>query len=60
LPVWIARLMAGEHMVALMTRACAASNAKVKKELNWRPAHSSWREEFAPLARNSLAQKSAA
>ena len=46
LPVWIARLMAGEHMVALMTRACAASNAKVKKELDWQPAHSSWREDL--------------
>jgi 2-alkyl-3-oxoalkanoate reductase len=59
LPVWIARFMAGEHMVALMTRVCAASNAKAKKELDWRPAHQ-WREEFAVLAANSLAQKSAA
>ncbi len=52
-PAWIARLLAGEHMVAMMTQVRAGSNAKARKELDWQPAHPSWREGFAEVARAS-------
>jgi 2-alkyl-3-oxoalkanoate reductase len=45
-PAWLARLLAGEHAVVLMTEVRGASNAKVKRELGWRPAHPSWRQGF--------------
>ncbi|HET9292339.1 MAG TPA: NAD(P)-dependent oxidoreductase [Actinomycetes bacterium] len=46
LPTWAARLLAGEHTVALMTEVRGASNAKAKRKLGWRPAYPSWREGF--------------
>src|SRR5205085_1546986 len=46
-PAWIGRIVAGEHMVAMMTQVRAGSNAKAKRELGWHPAHSSWRFGFA-------------
>jgi nucleoside-diphosphate-sugar epimerase len=45
-PAWVARLLAGEHAVVLMTEARGASNAKARRELGWRPAHPSWRQGF--------------
>lgn len=60
LPAWIARLVAGEHMVAMMTQVRAGSNAKAKRDLDWQPATPSWRDGFAIIARQSLMQKSAA
>jgi nucleoside-diphosphate-sugar epimerase len=60
LPAWIARLMAGEHMVAMMTQVRAGSNAKATRELGWRPAHPSWRQGFAEIARQPQQQRSAA
>jgi nucleoside-diphosphate-sugar epimerase len=44
---FIGRLFAGEYGVVIMTEIRGASNAKAKRELGWRPAHSSWREGFA-------------
>jgi nucleoside-diphosphate-sugar epimerase len=49
-PVWLARLIAGDHVVTLMTQARAGSNAKAKKELGWRPSYCSWREGFTEVA----------
>jgi nucleoside-diphosphate-sugar epimerase len=46
LPVWVARLAAGEHVVVLMTEARGAANAKARRELGWRPAYPSWRQGF--------------
>ncbi|MGA9371638.1 MAG: NAD(P)-dependent oxidoreductase [Solirubrobacterales bacterium] len=46
-PRFVGRLFAGDFGVALMTEARGASNLKAKRELDWRPAHSSWREGFA-------------
>jgi nucleoside-diphosphate-sugar epimerase len=46
LPIWVARLVAGEHGVVLMTEARGAANAKAKRELGWRPAYPSWRQGF--------------
>jgi hypothetical protein len=60
LPAWIARLVAGEHIVLMMTQVRGGSNAKAKGELDWRPAHRSWREGFAESLPQAVAQKSAA
>jgi nucleoside-diphosphate-sugar epimerase len=51
LPAWLARLAAGEHLVVMMTRARAGSNAKARRDLGWRPAHPSWRQGFAEVVR---------
>ena len=59
-PAWIARLLAGEHMVVMMTQVRAGSNAKARNELGWQPAHPSWRDGFAEVARASAEQRSAA
>jgi 2-alkyl-3-oxoalkanoate reductase len=45
-PRWLARLLAGEAGVALMTEARGASNAKAKRELGWRLRYPSWQEGF--------------
>jgi nucleoside-diphosphate-sugar epimerase len=49
LPAWIARLVAGAHLVAMMTQARAGSNQKAKRVLGWQPAHPSWRQGFAEV-----------
>jgi len=59
-PAWIARLLAGEHMVVMMTQVRGGSNAKAKNELGWQPAHPSWRDGFAEVARASAERRSAA
>jgi nucleoside-diphosphate-sugar epimerase len=46
-PKCLGRLLAGDHMVKMMTEVRAGSNAKAKSALGWRPVHSSWREGFA-------------
>ena len=48
-PAWFARLAAGEHLVIMMTESRAGSNAKAKRELNWRPLYPSWRQGFAEI-----------
>ena len=45
-PAWVARLLAGEHAVVLMTEVRGASNAKARRALGWTPAHRSWRQGF--------------
>jgi len=45
-PVWLARLFAGEPGVAMGTEARGASNAKAKRELGWTPRYPSWRQGF--------------
>jgi len=46
IPVWLARLVAGEFVVVLSTEARGASNAKAKRELGWTPRYPSWRTGF--------------
>jgi nucleoside-diphosphate-sugar epimerase len=46
LPVWLARVAAGEVAVSMMTRIRGSSNAKAKRELGWQPRWASWREGF--------------
>ena len=43
-PKWIARLLAGENAVILMTEARGSSNAKARRELGWVPRYASWRD----------------
>lgn len=49
-PVFLARLLAGDVVVRIMTQARGSSNAKAKAEMGWRPIHASWREGFRELA----------
>jgi 2-alkyl-3-oxoalkanoate reductase len=57
-PTWVGRLLAGELGVAMMTSVRGASNAKAKRELDWRPRYASWREGFAEsLGRASVSER---
>jgi nucleoside-diphosphate-sugar epimerase len=49
IPVWIAKVFAGEVGVMLGTEARGASNAKAKRELGWTPRYPSWRQGFADV-----------
>jgi len=46
-PRFVARLVAGETAVAMMTEMRGVSNAKAKRELGWHPRWSTWRIGFA-------------
>lgn len=52
-PTWLARALAGEAGVALMTEVRGASNEKAKRELGWTLRYPSWRRGF-PEAYRSL------
>lgn len=58
-PAWLGRLFAGEHLVSMMTEVRGGSNAKARRELGWRPAHPSWRQGFAEVARRATTQHAA-
>ncbi len=45
-PVWLARLLAGEAVVSMMTQVSGASNAKAKRELGWTLRYPTWRAGF--------------
>jgi nucleoside-diphosphate-sugar epimerase len=45
-PVWLARLAAGEVGVSTLTQLRGSSNAKAKRELGWAPRWASWRDGF--------------
>jgi nucleoside-diphosphate-sugar epimerase len=45
-PVWLGRLAAGEVAVSMMTEIRGSSNEKAKRELDWRPRWTSWRDGF--------------
>jgi nucleoside-diphosphate-sugar epimerase len=46
LPKWVARLLAGEFALKLMTEGRGFSNAKAKRELGWQLRYPSWRQGF--------------
>jgi 2-alkyl-3-oxoalkanoate reductase len=46
IPVWLARLLAGETATAMMTDGKGASNEKAKRELGWQLQYPSWRQGF--------------
>src|SRR5512132_892409 len=45
-PPWLAKLVAGELAVIMMTQIRGASNAKAKRELGWTLRYPSWRQGF--------------
>ena len=45
-PAWLARLLAGEMAVGVMTEGRGFSNAKAKRELGWELRYPSWRKGF--------------
>lgn len=57
-PAWLARIVAGEHLVVMMTQSRAGSNAKAKRELGWQPAHPSWWQGFAEISQQREASRS--
>jgi nucleoside-diphosphate-sugar epimerase len=46
IPAWLARLLAGEMAVGMMTEGRGFSNAKAKWELGWELRYPSWRQGF--------------
>jgi len=60
IPRWLARLLAGEMVVGMMTEGRGFSNAKAKRELGWELRYRSWRQGFKeelapPQAQTTLA-----
>jgi nucleoside-diphosphate-sugar epimerase len=45
-PTWLARLLAGDQAVVMMTEGRGFSNAKARRELGWEPRYPSWRQGF--------------
>ena len=45
-PTWLARLLAGQVAVTMMTEGRGFSNAKAKAELGWELRYPSWRQGF--------------
>ena len=43
-PVWAARLVAGEVGVSMLTQIRGSSNARARRELGWSPRWPSWRD----------------
>jgi len=48
-PVWAARLAAGEVATRWMTEGRGSSSAKLRAALQWRPTWRSWRQGFRTL-----------
>jgi len=46
LPVWVARLAAGDVAVSMLTRTRGSSNARAKRVLGWELRWPSWRQGF--------------
>jgi nucleoside-diphosphate-sugar epimerase len=46
LPVWVARLAAGDVAVSMLTRTRGSSNERAKRELGWELRWPSWRQGF--------------
>ena len=46
IPVWLARLLAGEVAVVMMTEGRGFCNAKARRELGWELRYPSWRQGF--------------
>jgi nucleoside-diphosphate-sugar epimerase len=50
---WMARLLIGEHAVAMMNEIRGVSNAKIKRELKWTPQWPSWRDGFREVCKSA-------
>jgi hypothetical protein len=51
IPAWLGRVLAGEHVVAMMTEVRAGSNSKARQVLGWNPVFNSWRSGFVQCLR---------
>lgn len=49
IPAWVGRFLAGPYAEYLMRHQPGASNARIKRDLDWRPGYPSWRDGFADL-----------
>jgi nucleoside-diphosphate-sugar epimerase len=49
IPVWLARLLADEFSVLLMTSRVVTGNARFKRDFGWRPQYPSYREGFRQI-----------
>jgi nucleoside-diphosphate-sugar epimerase len=58
-PRWLARPLAGEPAVVLMTEIRGASNAKAKRELGWTLRYPSWRKGFVSAYARSTTRQTA-
>src|SRR5690606_20170475 len=47
IPAWLARILAGELPVVIMTQGRGFSNALARHELGWELRYPSWRQGFA-------------
>ena len=56
-PKWLARLLAGEQVVTMMTEGRGFSNAKAKRELSWELRYPSWRLGFKEEAGMTRAEE---
>jgi nucleoside-diphosphate-sugar epimerase len=45
-PIWLARLLAGDQAVLMMTEGRGFSNSKAKRQLGWKLRYPSWRQGF--------------
>jgi nucleoside-diphosphate-sugar epimerase len=45
-PVWAAKMLAGDVVATIMTKVQGSSNARAKRELGWTPVWPTWREGF--------------
>src|SRR5262245_32159674 len=48
-PVWLARLFAGDVAVMMGTEVRGSSNENAKRELGWKLRYPTWRRGFAPV-----------
>jgi nucleoside-diphosphate-sugar epimerase len=46
IPKWLARMLAGDAAVTMMTEGRGFSNAKARRELSWELRYPSWRQGF--------------
>ncbi len=58
-PKWLARPLAGDVAVTMLTEGRGFSNAKAKRELGWTPRYPSWRQGFADVYADPTAASSA-
>ena len=46
IPKWLARMLAGDMAVIMMTEGRGFCNARAKRELGWKLRYPSWRQGF--------------
>jgi nucleoside-diphosphate-sugar epimerase len=60
IPVWLARLLAGDQAVVMMTQGRGFSNAKAKRALGWTLRYPSWRVGFEKELSGAAGDRAAA